>query len=151
MTIEVSKAGPADKADWHLLWREWQAHMRAQVPDQITEQAWNLLCDGTSGLHALIARNGGREAVGFAHVSTTPFAWTASQILYLQDFFIAEAERGRGTGEVLLKAVYGFAEAIGASQVFWMVDANDERLQAFYGRHAVKTPYLRYMREQWPW
>jgi hypothetical protein len=32
-----------------------------------------------------------------------------------------------------------------------MVDEDDERLQAFYERHSIRTPYLRYMRKPWPW
>jgi len=32
-----------------------------------------------------------------------------------------------------------------------MVDETDERLQRFYQRHAIRTPYVRYMRTPWPW
>jgi GNAT superfamily N-acetyltransferase len=105
----------------------------------------------SSGLYALIARNDGGEAVGFAHMSRTFFAWTASSILFLQDFFVVDAERGKGTGTALLRAVYDFADRHGTSQVFWMVDEHDERLKAFYARNATRTPYLRYMRSPWPW
>ena len=91
------------------------------------------------------------EAVGFATISFAPFAWTGSDIAFLQDLFVGEAARGQGAGEVLLKAVYAEADAQGATQVFWMVDETDEKLQRFYARNAIRTPYLRYMREPWPW
>ncbi len=79
------------------------------------------------------------------------FAWTGGLILFLQDLFVGEAARGQGAGEALLKAIYDLADRIGASQVFWMVDEDDERLQGFYARHSIRTPYQRYMRKAWPW
>ena len=88
---------------------------------------------------------------GFANVSTTPFAWTGGPILFLQDLFVSEEARGAGAGEALLKGVYRLADELGASQVFWMVDEDDARLQGFYARHGIRTPYLRYMRRPWPW
>lgn len=151
MSISVSEVAASDEHDWRRLWNDWQAHMAASVPPQVSDAAWELVSDPTSGLHALIARNELGTAIGFAHVSRTPFAWTASPILFLQDFFIAEIERGRGAGAALLKAVHEFADVQGATQVFWMVDERDRRLQEFYARHAVRTPYLRYMRFPWPW
>ncbi len=104
-----------------------------------------------SGLTALIARTDDNKAVGFANVSTTPFAWTGGSTMFLQDLFVLEQARGAGAGEELLKGVYRLADDLGAGQVFWMVDEDDTRLQGFYARHGIRTPYLRYMRRPWPW
>jgi GNAT superfamily N-acetyltransferase len=91
------------------------------------------------------------EALGFANISRTPSAWTGDDILFLQDLFVAPAARGRGVGTALLKGVYSHGDAVGAPQVFWMVDEDDPELQGFYARHGVRTPYHRYMRRGWPW
>ena len=147
----ISKATPADETDWRNLWAEWQRHMSGDVPPHITGQTWKLVMSEGSGLHALIARDAPGRAIGFANVSMTAFAWTAAPILFLQDFFVTADMRGRGVGRELLKGVYDFGDRLGAGQVFWMVDEKDCRLQAFYARHAVRTPYLRYMRFPWPW
>jgi GNAT superfamily N-acetyltransferase len=149
--IRVHPARPKDEADWRRLWGEWQAHMKGGVPDRVTAEAWAAAMDGGRGLHILMGRDAAGKAVGFANVSETVFAWTGGPILFLQDLFVGEAARGQGAGEALLKATYDLADRIGASQVFWMVDEDDERLQGFYGRHAIRTPYLRYMRKPWPW
>ncbi|CAN5161187.1 GNAT family N-acetyltransferase [soil metagenome] len=149
--ISVARTGERDRADWERLWSQWQAHMHGTVPQAVTDRTWTMLCDGASGLHALIARDDEGAALGFAHVSLTPFAWTGSQIMFLQDLFVAAGARSDGVGAGLLRAVYSLADKLGATQVFWMVDEADARLQAFYARHAVRTPYLRYMRQGWPW
>jgi len=149
--VIVARIAAADRADWERLWREWQTHMSGEVPASVTAASWDLMMRENGGLTALIARDADGAALGFANVSTTPFAWTGGLIVFLQDLFVSEAARGDGVGEALLKAVYAHADAIGADQVFWMVDEDDPRLQGFYARHAICTPYLRYMRRPWPW
>jgi GNAT superfamily N-acetyltransferase len=147
--IRVAPAQAEDEADWRRLWREWQAHMKGTVPEGVTARAWTAALDGR--LHIFMARDDGGEAIGFANVSETMFAWTGGPILFLQDLFVRDSARGQGAGERLLKAIYELADTIDAAQVFWMVDEDDERLQGFYARHGIRSPYLRYMRKPWAW
>ena len=150
-TLTVARVTAADRADWERLWQAWQDYMEGAVPAAVTATSWDLMMREDGGLTALIARDPVGTAVGFANVSTTPFAWTASPTLFLQDLFVLEEVRGAGAGEALLKGVYQLADDLDASQVFWMVDEDDARLQGFYARHGIRTPYLRYMRRPWPW
>jgi GNAT superfamily N-acetyltransferase len=147
--IHIHRARAEDEADWRRLWSEWQAHMKGNVPEDATAEAWKAALDGR--LHILIARDDGGGAIGFANVSETMFAWTGGPILFLQDLFVRDSARRQGTGECLLKSIYELADGIGAAQVFWMVDEDDERLQGFYARHGIRSPYLRYMRKPWAW
>jgi GNAT superfamily N-acetyltransferase len=149
--VKVARVSHADRTDWERLWQAWQDHMAGSVPRPVTDKTWDMMMRADSALYALLARAPDGEALGFANVSATPFAWTGDPILFLQDLFVVEAARGRGTGAALLKGVYDLADELGASQVFWMVDEVDARLQGFYARHGVRTPYLRYMRKDWPW
>jgi GNAT superfamily N-acetyltransferase len=149
--IRVALARDADKASWLGLWRSWQQHMKGAVPDAVTERTWGRSQQSDSDLLILLGFSPESEAIGFATVSFTPFAWTASDIAFLQDLFVLEKARGKGAGDALLHAVYRIADERGASQVFWMVDEADEKLQRFYARNGIRTPYLRYMREPWPW
>ncbi|MFO0994436.1 MAG: GNAT family N-acetyltransferase [Hyphomicrobiales bacterium] len=150
-TLTVARVTATDRADWERLWQAWQDHMEGEVPTAVTAASWDLMTREDSGLTAFIAREPNGSAIGFANVSTTPFAWTGGPTLFLQDLFVLEEARGVGAGEALLKGVYDLADEIGASQVFWMVDEDNERLQGFYVRHGIRTPYLRYMRRPWPW
>jgi GNAT superfamily N-acetyltransferase len=149
--IRVSEARQKDKDLWVGLWRAWQRHMRGAVPADVTERTWRRSQAPDGDLLILLGFTPGSEAVGFATVSFTPFAWTGSDIAFLQDLFVLEDARGQGAGDALLRAVYRAADERGATQVFWMMDETDERLQRFYGRNGIRTPYLRYMREPWPW
>jgi GNAT superfamily N-acetyltransferase len=72
-------------------------------------------------------------------------------VLFLQDLFVSEVARGEGAGRLLLRAVYGLADQLRCAQVFWFVDETDRRLQAFYDAEGLRTPFLRYMRGEWPW
>ena len=146
----IRLAGERDREAWESLWRAWQSHMSGTVPDEATERSWRQMMAQDGRLSSLLAFDGD-EALGFAVVSRTPFAWTGEDILFLQDFFVSPHVRGRGIGTALLKAVYAHADAVKASQVFWMVDDDDPELQAFYARHSVRTLYHRYMRRGWPW
>lgn len=149
--MKVTEAQAADKDAWLGLWGAWQRHMQGAVPADVTERTWQRAQAAESGLVILLCSTPEGEAIGFATMSFTPFAWTGSDIAFLQDLFVLDSARGRGAGEALLRAVYAQADARGAAQVFWMVDERDERLQRFYERNAIRTPYLRYMREPWPW
>jgi GNAT superfamily N-acetyltransferase len=148
--LTVHRAGPADEADWRRLWAGWQAHMKSLVPEQATARCWQQMMAGDD-LLAFLARLPSGEAVGFANVSRTPFAWTASPSLFLQDLYVVPEARGKGAGQALMQAIYAHADQIGADQVFWMVDETDMPLQRFYGRVGRRSPYLRYMRNGWPW
>ena len=149
--IRVAEASPADRDAWLGLWQQWQHHMKGAVPADVTERSWQLAQEEGDGLVILLGFTPEGEAIGFATLSFTPFAWTGSDIAFLQDLFVTEGARGLGAGEALLGAVYAKADEQGASQVFWMVDEADNGLQRFYERNGIRTPYLRYMRGPWPW
>lgn len=149
--IRVARAGPQDKDAWTGLWLAWQRHMKGAVPADVTEKAWRRAQEPDGTLVILLAQAQDGAAIGFATVSFTPFAWTGSDIAFLQDLFVLDQARGQGAGEALLRAVYCEADERGASQVFWMVDEADGKLQRFYARNGIRTPYLRYMRTPWPW
>lgn len=148
LTVRLAEA--ADRAAFENLWASWQVHMGGNVPSEVTARSWGKMATEGSGLQALLALDGD-EPLGFGIISRVPFAWTGEDVFYLQDLFVVPRARGRGVGGALLNAIYSHADAAGAPQVFWMVDENDTELHGFYDRHAIRTPYNRYMRLPWPW
>lgn len=148
LSVRLAEAG--DRVAFEALWAGWQAHMGGNVPPGVTARSFTRMITPGSGLMLFMGFEGA-TAVGFGAVSRTPFAWTGEDILFLQDLFVTPAARGRGVGAALLKAIFAHGDAVGAQQVFWMADDDDLELQTFYARHAIRTPYHRYMRRPWPW
>lgn len=148
--LTIRRAAAGDEQAWSDLWAAWQSHMGGRVPDDVSSRTWMQIITPGTGIFALLAFVEER-ALGFANVSATPFAWTGGLILFLQDLYVVPEARGRGLGRSLLQAVYDETDAMGAAQVFWMVDESDSELQAFYARQGIRTPYVRYMRRTWPW
>ena len=147
----VRAVAAADREQWLGLWSEWQAHMEGRVPEDVSRRSFDMMVTAHSGLRGLMAFDGGGRALGFATVSTTPFAWTGGPVLFLQDLFVSAAARGAGVGRDLLRAVYGLSDDLGCEQVFWFVDEGNVRLQQFYESEGIRTPFLRFMRGPWPW
>ena len=140
----------SDESAWRALWQGFQQHFSGAVPPAVSRQAWDMLLDPAQPLHGLIAARKD-DPCGLVHYSFTPFAWTASPVCFLQDLYVDDAVRGSGAGRALVRAVYEAAEAAGASNVFWLSDAHDERLKAFYRSVAVETPFVRFMQKPWAW
>jgi GNAT superfamily N-acetyltransferase len=151
LPITITRLAPADHEEWLRLWQEWQHYKSGKLSFQVNARTWQLICNERSGLFGFIARSEDAKAVAIAHASVTPFAWAAGPIVYLQDLFVTAPMRGHGVGAALLKAVYAYADELGAVQVFWLVEDGDTELQRFYERYAIRSPYIRFLRNRWPW
>jgi GNAT superfamily N-acetyltransferase len=68
----------------------------------------------------LIARRGGRP-IGFALYFFTYSTFLARPTLYLEDLFVLPAERGRGAGLALLRALARLAVRRGCGRMEWTV------------------------------
>ena len=151
-SVTVARITPADRGEWLDLFLQWQRQLSGSLSAETHERTWQMLCDEGSGLFGLLARREDGASVGFAIASLIPFAWAGGPILYLQDLFVTAAARGQGVGSIMLNAVYALADEKGTPHVFWLVHEEDSELDRFYTRHhAVRTRYVRYMRQDWPW
>jgi len=69
---------------------------------------------------ALLARRG-RAVVGFALYYFTYSTFAGRPTLYLEDLFVLPAERGRGAGRALLRALARLAVRRGCGRMEWTV------------------------------
>jgi GNAT superfamily N-acetyltransferase len=65
----------------------------------------------------------GEPAVGFAAIRYRPSVWTGVEDAWLEDVFVVESERGKGTGRALLEACLERAAERGCKRV--QLDANE--------------------------
>jgi len=82
---------------------------------------------------ALICRRG-RRPIGFALYFFTYSTFEGRPTLYLEDLFVLPAERGRGAGRALMRAVAAIAVRRGCARMEWAVlDWNTPSIR-FYRR-----------------
>lgn len=76
----------------------------------------------------------GDTAVGYASY-TEPYAiWLGSRYLALDDLYVADAVRGQGVGEALMRAVAAIALGRGLRALRWEVQPDNHRAIRFYQR-----------------
>jgi GNAT superfamily N-acetyltransferase len=95
---------------------------------------------------ALVARHG-TKLVGIA---TYSYHWPTTDLrssIYMKDLYVAEAHRGDGVGERLLRELRAIAAARGCSRVEWTADSWNAGAQRFYdrlGAHGKERPFYRW-------
>lgn len=97
-----------------------------------TSQASLALLGNPPSSHAIIARSGASEPVGFASYS---FLWPAvgsSRSLYLKELYVTQAHRREGIGRTLMRQIFKIATNEGCSRVEWTADAANDDALRFY-------------------
>ena len=64
--------------------------------------------------------------------------WIGRPGVYVQDFFVAEAFRGRGVGERLLQRLAAITRERGGRYIRLSVDTGNRRAQSFYARCGIR-------------
>src|SRR5579859_4188688 len=106
---QVRPVREEDFAGWSLLWDGYNALYGRSGPTalspEITRTTWGRFFDAYEPMHALVAERGGRLA-GLVHYLFHRSTISVAPSCYLQDLFVADTERGQGTGAALIQAVY---------------------------------------------
>lgn len=130
----VRFATPADLPRlWELLWglatyERWTEYVTG-TPEKLGE----LLFGPRPAAESLVAERDGR-LVGYAIFYPTMSSFRARTMLWLEDLFVEESERGLGTGRALLAALARLAVERGHARVDWHVLDWNEPSIAFYQR-----------------
>jgi GNAT superfamily N-acetyltransferase len=74
----------------------------------------------------------GSQAIGFALFFRSYSTWMGQPLLFLEDFFVDEAYRGRGAGKALIKRLAQIARERGYRRIEWRVLDWNEQAQRFY-------------------
>ncbi len=102
----------------------------AVTEDVLREQGFHR---SPPNFHCLIAEEGG-ELVGFLVYYFIPFTYRAKPNLIIKELYIADGNRSRGVGKLLMKAVAREAEQAGCGMIKWYVAKWNERGVQFYER-----------------
>jgi len=83
--------------------------------------------------HCLVAEDHDRIA-GFLVYYFVPFTYRAKPNIIIKELYVAEPDRGKGVGELLMKAIAKEAKASGCGVIKWWVAKWNERGIKFYQR-----------------
>jgi GNAT superfamily N-acetyltransferase len=81
---------------------------------------------------SLLLAEEGRELLGYALYYFTYTSFMARPILYLEDLFVLEDKRGRGTGLALFRRCVDEAVRAGCWRMEWQVLTWNRKAMAFY-------------------
>lgn len=87
----------------------------------------------------------GDEPVGFGCFYRHKSSLTATDIVLMNDLYVTETTRGRGTGRALIEAGVELARESGASHLTWATAPDNHRAQALYDTTgAEQSTWLEY-------
>lgn len=137
----------ADRAGWEELWQGYLRFYRSRVDPAVTDATFERLCARSDGMLGLIAvPDDGGPPVGLAHVVLHPSTWSPSRYAYLEDLYVSPADRGSGTAQALIEAVYAEADAAGADRVYWHTQEFNAPARSLYDQVAHRTSFIVYRR-----
>lgn len=132
--VVVRPIQPADRADWQVLWANYCAFYKTDVPPRTTDLLWGRLGDPNSPVNGLVAVDGGGEIVGICHYVLHPHTWSPDLLCYLEDLFTREDRRGAGVGRALIDHLCDLAAAGGWRRVYWHTEEGNSTARRLYDK-----------------
>jgi len=100
------------------------------APDKVTITAEQMQQDKAL-FRCFVAQTAEGELVGFASFFPAYYSWTGKAI-YLDDLYVTDRYRKKGTGKLLLQAVIDLARQEGCKKVRWQVSKWNHNAIEFY-------------------
>jgi GNAT superfamily N-acetyltransferase len=133
--IETSRVGEPDLRDLLPLVRAYcDFYEVAPTDDTLLALSRALIEDPEREGVQLIARDDGREAVGFATVYWTWDTLIAARTGVMHDLFVIPSVRGTGVADLLIDACVEECRRHGAAKLGWQTARDNKRAQAVYER-----------------
>ncbi|NDL65752.1 GNAT family N-acetyltransferase [Acerihabitans arboris] len=136
----------ADKDEWKFLWRRYLSFYSTIRDDALYEHTFARLLDPAyPGMFAYVAQTQG-HLIGLVNCIVHDHGWYQEKVVYLQDLYVDESARGKGTGRLLIEQVYAQADRLGMASVYWTTQTNNHTAMKLYDKVARKTDFIKYQR-----
>ncbi|MCJ9751761.1 GNAT family N-acetyltransferase [Neorhizobium sp. BETTINA12A] len=135
---------PADRTAWEPLWEAYLRFYETVLPKEMYDLTWSRLHDSTEPMHALGAFDETGKMIAIAHVIFHRSCWLPESTCYLQDLYVKNTLRGRGTGAALIEAVADLARANGAGRLYWLTQESNAAARRLYDRIAQNSGFIQY-------
>src|SRR5262245_34916492 len=104
MTVTIRPLQPSDRAAWEPLWKAYQHFYEVVIPEETTELTWTRFHDPAETMRALGSFNENNRLTGIVHAIFHRSCWLPQWTCYLQDLYVEDDQRERGTGAALIEA-----------------------------------------------
>jgi GNAT superfamily N-acetyltransferase len=141
--VEIRWAAAQDAAAFHLLWQDYLAFYKVDLPPAVTTHTWARLMAADSPLKARLALVDG-QVLGFAIHQHHPSTWVLGDDCYLEDLFVSADARGHGLGRALIDDLKTLAKARGWQRLYWHTDEANTRARALYDQYVASDGHVRY-------
>jgi ribosomal protein S18 acetylase RimI-like enzyme len=129
MPPPVRRAGPEDVQRLASLLRDFQEEFEEPCPEPaVLERRYRELIAAGEMLVLLV----GEPAVGFAQLRFRPWVYSEGGCAYLEELYVAPAERGEGAGRALLEAAMDAAREHGVDHIELNTSETDRAARSLY-------------------
>ncbi len=133
----------ADRVAWEALWQAYLDFYGVELSQDVTNYTWRRLTGTGVTAAGLVAEVGG-ELVGVLHYALQPTTWAVEPSCYLEDLFVAAAQRGTGVGRALISHLAEVCAEQGWPRVHWITAADNAAAMRLYDQIATRTSWVRY-------
>ena len=143
LNIQIIPLATDQKAQWHPLWRGYQAFYKVDIADSVSNITWQRLLDPDEPMGGALAWLNGK-AIGLVHHIQHRSCWTEGDYCYLQDLFVSDEVRGLGIGRKLIEYVYDYAKSQSCSRVHWLTHETNMEAMKLYNNIADRSGFIQY-------
>ncbi|WFR96968.1 GNAT family N-acetyltransferase [Rhizobium tumorigenes] len=133
-----------DRTAWEPLWQAYQRFYEVEIPPETTDRTWARFHDQSEHMQALGAFDDAGRLVGIVHAIFHRSTWMPEWTCYLQDLYVENDQRGKGTGAALIEAVADLARANDAGRLYWMTHETNTAAQRLYDHIAARSGFIQY-------
>ncbi len=147
MTNTVRPLLPSDREAWEPLWAGYQVFYEVQIPQETTDLTWIRFHDPAEPMHALGAFDENDKLVGIVHVIFHRSTWLPKHSCYLQDLYVQNDQRGKGTGSLLIEAVADLARKHDAGRLYWCTHESNATARRLYDKLGANSGFIMYRKQ----
>jgi GNAT superfamily N-acetyltransferase len=143
MSLEIRAALPADKERWFILWQGYLDFYRTELSPAQSALTWGRILDPDFNMNCAVAVLDG-VVIGFVTYNLQNSTWSENGHCYLEDLFVDQSIRGRGTGRALIEFVKAFAIKNKCSRLYWNTDEDNTTARKLYDTYALESGKRQY-------
>lgn len=145
--IKIRDIVESDYEEWLRLFDLYLQFYQTSLPTEVKEATFKKALDPEIDMWSSLALHPEtKKPIGLVNYLRHMSTWSTNDKLYINDLYVDEGERLKGTGRSLIEFVYLRGDQMDAPHVYWCTDMNNHRAQLLYskiGWNAGKAVYRR--------